>query len=255
MIKCARQSLENSQPLKSERMPNGVGTEPESAGQQLDALSDEELVDSFLESLPTDRDVAHQRFEAIIARYHWLISHIVRSSSFRFPAWNSQEDVISRVIYKVYRGLALWRKEGKLSSFIARIATSELIDTFRRVGRDKSWNPRPAADPDSDEPSLIDRAPSREPTPEAQALQREQSALIESLLEEVCRDWKDSVIVNEYIIGEHDAKALSEKYGMTEDLIYQRARRMKVRLMKWLAARGITSADALLSGGSGTAGA
>jgi RNA polymerase sigma-70 factor (ECF subfamily) len=176
----------------------------------------------------------------------------VRSTHFRFPAWDSQEDVISRVIFKVYRGLAQWRREGKLSSFIARIATSELIDTYRRVGRDKSWTPRPAADPDSDMPTAVDLAPSREPSPEAAALRQQQSDLIEQLLEDVCRDWKDSVVVNEYIMGERNAKELSEKYDMSEDLIYQRARRLKVRLMKWLAERGITSADALLTGGSKT---
>lgn len=224
----------------------GAGADPGA----LENWKDEELVDSFLARLSTDRRAAHLCFETIIARYHWLINHIVRSTHFRFPAWDSQEDVVSRVVFKVYRGLAQWRREGKLSSFIARIATSELIDTYRRVGRDKSWTPRPAADPDSDMPTAVDLAPSRELSPEAAALRRQQSELIEQLLEDVCRDWKDSVVVNEYIIGERNAQELSEKYDMSEDLIYQRARRLKVRLMKWLAERGITSADALLTGGS-----
>jgi DNA-directed RNA polymerase specialized sigma24 family protein len=101
-------------------------------------------------------------------------------------------------------------------------------------------------------PTAVDLAPSREPSPEAAALRSQQSELVEQLLEDVCRDWKDSVVVNEYIMGERNAKELSEKYDMSEDLIYQRARRLKVRLMKWLAERGITSADALLTGGSKT---
>jgi RNA polymerase sigma-70 factor (ECF subfamily) len=232
-------------------MPDQTGAGAELDRATIDALSDEELVDAFLNRLNTDRSSAHLCFEAIIARYHWLINHVVRSTHFRFPAWDSPEDVISRVVFKVYRGLGLWRREGKLSSFIARIATSELIDTFRRVGRDKSWNPRPAADPDSDLPSPVDNAPSRELSPEEAALSRRQTELIEQLLEDVCRDWKDSVVVNEYIIGERNAKELSEKYNMTEDLIYQRARRLKVRLMNWLKERGITSAESLLAGGTG----
>jgi RNA polymerase sigma-70 factor (ECF subfamily) len=217
----------------------------------LDAWSDEELVDHFLSSSNSDKSSAHVYFEIIISRYHWLISHVVRSSRYRFPAWDSADDVISRVIFKVYRGLVQWRREGKLSSFIARIATSEMIDTIRRVRRDKSWNPRMtnAGDDDSDAPSPIDKAPSHEPSPEAQLLHRQKRELVDNLLEDVCRDWKDSVIVNEYIINNVGAKDISEKYEMSEDVVYQRARRLKVRLMKWMADRGITSSETLLGGG------
>jgi hypothetical protein len=37
---------------------------------------------------------------------------------------------------------------------------------------------------------------------------------------------------------------------MSEDVVYQRARRLKVRLMKWMADRGITSSETLLGGGA-----
>jgi RNA polymerase sigma-70 factor (ECF subfamily) len=217
-----------------------------------DILSDEELVDQFLASSNTDKPTAHLYFDIIISRYHWLINHVVRSSRYRFPAWDSADDVISRVIFKVYRGLVQWRREGKLSSFIARIATSELIDTIRRVRRDKSWNPRMTnvGDDESDAPTPIDKAPSREPSPEAQLLNRQKRELVDNLLEDVCRDWKDSVIVNEYIINNVGAKDISDKYEMSEDVVYQRARRLKVRLMKWLTERGITSSEVLLGTGA-----
>jgi RNA polymerase sigma factor (sigma-70 family) len=236
----------------SEHMPNESGAGAEIDERWLDESSDEELVDTFLASSKNDRQAAHLCFERIIGRYQWLINHIVRNSRFRFPAWDSADDVISRAIFKVYRGLAQWRKEGKLSSFIARITTSEMIDTIRRVGRDKSWDPRPVSDPDSDEPTAVDRAPSREASPEARAVSTQQREIIDQLLTDVCRDWKDSVIVNEYIVGERGAKEISEKYDMSEDLVYQRARRLRVRLLKWLAERGITSAQALLSSRPGS---
>jgi RNA polymerase sigma-70 factor (ECF subfamily) len=229
-------------------MANESGTGAELDRGWLDTLSDEELVDMFLESSKSDRRVSHLCFEAIVSRYQWLINHVVRNSTFRFPAWDSTEDVIARVVFKVYRGLVQWRREGKLSSFIARIATSEMIDTIRRVGRDKSFNPREAtADPDSDMLPLVERTPSRELSPEAMVIDRQRSQLIDQLLADVCRDWKDSVIVNEYIIAGQGAKEISDKYDMSEDVVYQRARRLKVRLMKWLADRGITSAEALLA--------
>ena len=197
-----------------------------------------------------DRGSAHLCFEVIIGRYQWLINHIVRNSHYRFPAWDSADDVIARVIFKVYKGLALWRRQGKLSSFIARIATSEMIDTIRRVGRDKSWNPRlAAADPDADERPLVETAAASGPSPEAAAAGREQNEIVEQLLADVCRDWKDSAIVNEYMIGEQSAKEIADKYDLSEDVVYQRARRLRVRLMKWLAERGITSAAQLLGGG------
>ncbi len=233
-------------------MPNATGAEPEGETRGLADLTDEELVDQFLARLNNDRGAAHLCFEAIIGRYQWLINHVVRNSHYRFPAWDSADDVIARVIFKIYRGLALWRRQGKLSSFIARIATSEMIDTIRRVGRDKSWNPhQAAADPDSDEPPAVETAASPGPSPEALAVSREQSDIVEQLLADVCRDWKDSAIVNEYMIAEHSAKEIADRYDMTEDVVYQRARRLRVRLMKWLKERGITSAEQLL--GTGTA--
>jgi len=230
-------------------MPNGSGAGAELDRDWLDNLSDEELVDTFLSRSENDRRDAHLCFEVIIARYHWLINHVVRNSRYRFPAWDSADDVISRVIFKVYRGLAQWRRQGKLSSFVARIASSEMIDTIRRVRRDKSWNPRQSpADPDSDAPSPVEMAPSKEPSPEAQLVAREQHEIVDSLLADVCRDWKDSVIVNEYIIGNQSGKEIAEKYDISEDLVYQRARRLRVRLVKWLNERGITSAHSLLTG-------
>jgi RNA polymerase sigma factor (sigma-70 family) len=124
-----------------------------------------------------------------------------------------------------------------------------MIDTIRRIRRDKSWNPhQTSGDPDSDAPSPVDTARSREPSPEAQLVASEQREIVDDLLSDVCRDWKDSVIVNEYIIGNQSGKEIADKYNMSEDLVYQRARRLKVRLIKWLNERGITSAHALLSG-------
>ena len=232
-------------------MPNATGAEAEIDTRGLTDLTDEELVDNFLARLKGDRSSAHLCFEVIIGRYQWLINHIVRNSHYRFPAWDSADDVIARVIFKVYRGLALWRRQGKLSSFIARIATSEMIDTIRRVGRDKSWSPRQSvADPDADERPLIETAAATGPSPEAAAASREQNEIVEQLLADVCRDWKDSAIVNEYMIGEQSAKEIADKYNLSEDVVYQRARRLRVRLTKWLAERGITSAAQLLGGGA-----
>jgi RNA polymerase sigma-70 factor (ECF subfamily) len=233
-----------------ERMASDAASATQIENLSLEALGDEELVDQFLGVANANK---HRCFEIIIARYQWLINHIVRSSRYRFPAWDSADDVIARAIFKVYRGLVQWRREGKLSSFIARIATSEMIDTIRRVRRDKSWNPLMTDvgnKDDDDRPTPIDRAPSREPSPEAQLLNRQQRELVDGLLEEVCRDWKDSVIVSDYIIMNLGAKEISEKYEMSEDVVYQRAHRLKERLMKCLADRGITSSDTLLGLGA-----
>ena len=194
-------------------MPNESAAGAELDERWLYEPSDEELVEMFLASSKTDRQAAHLCFERIIGRHHRLMNHIVRGSRFRFPAWDSADDVVSRAVFKVYRGLVLWRREGKLSNFIARITTSELIDTIRRVGRDKLWDPRPVRDPDSGEPTAVDRALSREASPEARAVSIEQREIVDQLLTDVCRDWKDSVIVNEYIMGERGAKEISEKLG------------------------------------------
>ncbi|PYP82390.1 MAG: hypothetical protein DMF61_26565 [Blastocatellia bacterium AA13] len=251
MIECAIQSLEPSWSGVSGCMPDGALTKSEEERGRLDELSDEALVDEFL-AAHGDRSRAHLCFEILMTRYQWLINHIVRSSRFRFPAWDSPDDVIARIAFKTYRGLGQWRREGKLSSFIARIASSELIDAIRHVSRDKSWDPFPARqDSDSARPSEIEQARSREASPEAAAVNKERRRIVNGLLAEVCKDWKDSVIISDYIIGARSGKEVSEKYSISEDLVYQRARRLKVRLMKSLEGRGITSADQLFGGQSG----
>jgi RNA polymerase sigma factor (sigma-70 family) len=239
---------DRSQVLKSARMTETIAAGPGINDRRLDELSDEELVDQFLASQKAERERAHLCFEVLIARYRGLINHVVRYSQYRYPEWDAADDVVSRAIYKIYRGLRLWRREGKLSSFIARITQSEMIDTIRRVRRDKSWTPRPAADPDSDEPSEVETAPARTPSPEADAIRNEQREIVDQLLGDVCRDWKDSVIVSDYIILGRNATEISADFGMSEDLVYQRAHRLKERLRKWLDAHGFTSADAVLGG-------
>src|SRR5262249_47311483 len=121
-------------------------------------------------------------------------------------------------------------------------------DTIRRVRRDKSWTPRPAADPDADAPSEVETAPARTLSPEAEAIRSEQREIVDQLLGDVCRDWKDSIIVSDYIILGRGATEISVESGMSEDLIDQRAHRLKERLRKWLEGRGFTSADAVLGG-------
>jgi RNA polymerase sigma factor (sigma-70 family) len=216
----------------------------------LNSLTDEELVDKFLAASGC-RNVpeAHDCFESLISRYRWLINHVVRSSRWRLPPWDSADDVICRAVFKVYKGLSQWRRQGKLGSFIARIATSELIDTVRRVHRDKAWESAPSAkETDCDDQSVMETIASPGPSPEAEAALGEQRVILARLLGDVCKDWKDSIIVNEYIINGIGAKQIADRYGMTEDLVYQRARRLKVRLLKWLSDRGITSADQFLTG-------
>jgi hypothetical protein len=97
---------------------------------------------------------------------------------------------------------------------------------------------------------IVERTASAGPTPEQVVTGQQQREIVDRLLEETCRDWKDSVIVNEYLIGGKNAKEISETYEMSEDLVYQRARRLKVRLMKWLKEHGVTSADSLFGGGA-----
>jgi RNA polymerase sigma factor (sigma-70 family) len=229
---------------------SGEGTGSELERSRLDSLGDEELVDLFLSRSGKDRQSAHLCFEVVIARYQWLINHVVRSSRFRFPAWDSSDDVISRAIFKVYRGLSQWRRQGKLSSFIARITTSEMIDTIRRVNRDKTWEPPASGEPEAERRSIVESTAAASPSPETQAAAREQRHIIGRLLADICRDWKDTVIVSEYIINSVGARDIADKYGISEDLVYQRARRLRVRLVKGLTERGITSAEQLLGGAS-----
>jgi len=249
MLKCAQ--MANDAEIGGTRPHgDGLGSGIPEDRSCLNSLSDEELVDMFLAATGRrDTAAAHECFENLISRYRWLINHVVHSSRWRLPAWDSADDVICRAVFKVYKGLSQWRRQGKLGSFIARIATSELIDTVRRVHRDKAWDSAtPAKEGNTDEQSVMETIAAPGPSPEAEAAMCEQRVILARLLGDVCKDWKDSIIVNEYIISGIGAKEIADKYGMTEDLVYQRARRLKVRLLKWLSDRGITSADQFLTG-------
>src|SRR5262249_6660738 len=232
------------------RQGTGLGTGRPEDRTRLNSLTDEELVDMFLAATSRrDLAAAHECFESLISRYHWLINHVVHSSRWRLPAWDSADDVICRATFKVYRGLSQWRRQGKLGSFIARITTSELIDTVRRVHRDKAWESTPCGkESDSEDQAAMERIAAPGPSPETEAALGEQRVMLERLLGDVGKDWKDSIIVNEYIIGGGGCKDIADKYGITEDVVYERALRLKVRLLKWLSDRGISSADQFLTG-------
>src|SRR5262245_21958000 len=232
------------------RHPEILGAGRPEDQSRLNSLTDEDLVDIFLAAASRrDQATAHACFENLMRRYRWLINHVVHGARWRLPAWDSADDVICRATFKVYRGLSQWRRQGKLGSFIARITTSELIDTVRRVHRDKAWESTPCGkESDSEDQAAMERIAAPGPSPETEAALGEQRVMLERLLGDVCKDWKDSIIVNEYIIGGVGAKDIADKYGITEDLVYQRARRLKVRLLKWLSDRGITSADQFLTG-------
>src|SRR5262245_34650050 len=181
------------------RHPEILGAGRPEDQSRLNSLTDEDLVDIFLAAASRrDQATAHECFESLISRYHWLINHVVHSSRWRLPAWDSADDVICRATFKVYRGLSQWRRQGKLGSFIARITTSELIDTVRRVHRDKAWESRPCGkEGESEEHSIMDEIASPAASPETEAALGEQRVILGRLLGDVCKDWKDSVIVNE----------------------------------------------------------
>ena len=111
-------------------MPNGSGAGAELDRNWLDNLSDEELVDSFLAHSKNDRRAAHLCFEVIVARYQWLINHGVRNSRYRYPAWDSADDVISGWFSKCTGGLRVYPSAGReLREFIVAFP-SEMIDTI-----------------------------------------------------------------------------------------------------------------------------
>src|SRR5262249_5085185 len=119
---------------------SGLGTGRPEDRTRLNSLTDEELVDMFLAATSRrDLAAAHECFESLISRYHWLINHVVHSSRWRLPAWDSADDVICRATFKVYKGLSQWRRQGNLRSLIRRLPSSEAIDCLRRVQRDKAW--------------------------------------------------------------------------------------------------------------------
>src|SRR5215469_1190841 len=217
MLKCA-QMANDAEIGGTRRHGDGLGTGNPGDRSCLNSLSDEELVDMFLAATGRrDSAAAHECFESLISRYRWLINHVVHSSRWRLPAWDSADDVVCRAIFKVYRGLSQWRRQGKLGSFIARIATSELIDTVRRAHRDKAWESAPCGqDSDGEEHSAVEQIVSPGLSPEAEAALGEQRLMLARLLGDVCKDWKDSIIVNEYIVNGQGAKQVADKYGITE---------------------------------------
>jgi len=83
------------------------------------------------------------------------------------------EDLAQEVFLRLYRGLAHFQGDAKLSTYLYRILVNVAQDEWKRRRKDRTYRFIPTVDPDEDEPAYVETLPSHEPNAE-QHYQREE---------------------------------------------------------------------------------
>jgi RNA polymerase sigma-70 factor (ECF subfamily) len=121
---------------------------------------DQDLIDRSL-------DGSGRAFKKLVDRYHPLVYSVVRGI---MGNRHEVEDVTQEVFIKVYRKLATFRGEARLSTWIYRIARNEAINTAKR------------SRPETESLEEVERVSSDDPGPEKYLERRVTTGLVEDLL-------------------------------------------------------------------------
>jgi RNA polymerase sigma factor (sigma-70 family) len=172
------------------------GDFPETTGRQ--ALSNR--VKETMLRRETDIDLIEQSlegsgraFKKLVERYYSLVYSVVRGI---IGNRDEVEDVTQEVFIKVYRKLATFRGEARLSTWIYRIARNEAINVAKRA--------RPDAGP-LDE---ADRLASDIPGPDRRLEQRITASLVEELLSSLDEQYR--VVLELRYMGEKSYAEIAE---------------------------------------------
>jgi len=156
-----------------------------------------------------DFDKIHEEFRGPVLRY---LSRLVPESD--------AEDLAQEVFVKVSGGLAGFRGDSKLSTWIYRIATNTALDRLKS----------PAGRAEHEEPG--DELPSGE-TPVDKRLEQEQmSECVQRVIDELPPDYRVAIVLSE--LGELSGPELAEVLGITEGAAKIRLHRARERLRELL---------------------
>lgn len=156
-------------------------------------------------------------FGRLVRKYHNLVFSVVRGI---MGQRDDAEDVVQEIFIKIFRNLAGYRREARLSTWIYRIARNEAINAARRSRHDFET---------LDESSGY---ASKERSPEEHLERKRSKLLVDELLEPL--DEQHRIAIELRYLGEKSYVEISEimdiPIGTVKTYIYRAKAAMKKRL-------------------------
>jgi RNA polymerase sigma-70 factor (ECF subfamily) len=141
------------------------------------------------------------------------------------------EDVAQEVFLRAWRGLAGFREQAQLSTWLYRIAFNEARRRLSRRGP-------PAAEPDSEGTDSVAAIPEASHLgPETRALDHEFEAVLERALAELPAEWRAAVVLRdiEGLSTEEAAAAVGVRQAAFKSRLHRGRMRLRVLLEPYLA--------------------
>jgi RNA polymerase sigma factor (sigma-70 family) len=162
-------------------------------------------------------DGSARAFGRLVERYHALVFSVVRGI---MGQRDEVEDVVQEIFIKVYRNLAGYRGEARLSTWIYRIARNEAINAVSRS--------RPDTEPLDESSGHV----SREAGPEERLERKHATRFLEELL--TALDEQHRIAIELRYMGEKSYAEIAEimdiPIGTVKTYIYRAKAAMKKRL-------------------------
>jgi RNA polymerase sigma-70 factor (ECF subfamily) len=178
-----------------------------------------------------DRELVHnalqgnqKAFRQIVERYHATAYAVVRGI---LGDSDEVDDVLQNVYVKIYRGLAGFRGESRLSTWIYQIARNEAINAVRKR--------RPVATPVED----VAVPAGEDASPEVRFGRRELSERMEAAMAAMDENYR--MVLELRYMGERSYEEIAEMMGLPIGTVKTYIYRGKVQLKKILARRGLAA--------------
>lgn len=193
-----------------------------------DALTDEEVVERV-------RAGDTPLFEILMRRHNQRIYRAVRAV---LGSDGEAEDVMQEAYVRAYQHLDQYAGRARFITWLTRIA---LYEAFARRRREQRLTPIESHS--EEEPDIMSRLASADPTPEHQAHDRELQVLLEAAVDALPERYRLVFVLRE--VEELDTAETAGCLDITEETVKTRLHRARALLRKELFARaGATSAEA-----------
>ncbi len=168
-------------------------------------------------------------FETLYQRYRSrLFNYLFRQS------WNrhTAEDCLQEVFYRIWRSAEDYRIEGKVSSYVFRIAHNYWINEGKKKKPSPFSSVRGAADDDTPE----SRVEGSEPLPDEELMRRELQKQVRQALEALPEHERDVVLLSELegFKYEEISRILGIPEGTVKSRMFSAVRRLRERLKPYL---------------------
>ncbi|MFC2157747.1 RNA polymerase sigma factor, partial [Acidobacteriota bacterium] len=176
------------------------------------------------------KDGYFDAFQTLVEKYQ----HRVINTCFGFlKNKEDAEDVTQEVFIEVYKSIAGFREDSKLSTWIYRIAVTRSLDSIRRQGRKKrELRSQHKADSDDLEKRLAAPASNG---PEVQFTNRERVRILKDAVDSLPQNQKIVITLNKYegFSSEEIGEIMGMSLSAVEGLIHRAKKSLKKKLTRY----------------------